>query len=110
MAHYAQINNSIVQQVLVMDNAWTEQEIQDWLTTNVSTDQWVQTSYNNNIRKQFAGIGMTYDEARDKFIIPQPYLSWVLDNNDDWQPPTPMPDDGTRYGWDEDTLTWTEIT
>ena len=53
---------------------------------------------------------MTYDEARDKFIIPQPYLSWVLDNNDDWQPPTPMPDDGTRYGWDEDTLTWTEIT
>ena len=48
MAHYAQINNSIVQQVLVMDNAWTEQEIQDWLTTNVSTDQWVQTSYNVN--------------------------------------------------------------
>ena len=108
MAHYAQINNNIVQQVLVMDNAWTDQEIQDWLTTNVSTDQWVQTSYNNNIRKQFAGIGFTFDAAKDKFINPQPYPSWALDSNDDWQAPTPMPDG--MHSWDEDTLTWTEIT
>ena len=78
MAHYAQINNNIVHQVLVMDNEWTEQEIQDWLTTNVSSDSWVQTSYNNNIRKQFAGIGMTYDAVKDKFIASQPFPSWAL--------------------------------
>ena len=109
MAHYAQINDNTVQQVLVMDNEWTEQEIQDWLTANVSTDPWVQTSYNNNIRKQFAGIGMTYDAAKDKFINPQPYPSWALDSNDDWQPPTAHPDDDKMYYWDEDSLAWIEI-
>ena len=109
MAHYAQINNNIVQQVLVMDNEWTEQEIQDWLTTNVSTDDWVQTSYNNNIRKQFAGIGFTFDAAKDKFINPQPYPSWALDSNDDWQAPTLMPVDNKMYEWDEDSLAWIEI-
>ena len=109
MAHYAQINNNIVQQVLVMDNEWTEQEIQDWLTANVSTDQWVQTSYNNTFRKQFAGIGFTYDDVKDKFINPQPYESWALDSNDDWQPPTAKPDDDKPYVWDEDNLSWVEF-
>jgi len=109
MAHYAQINNNIVHQVLVMDNEWTEQEIQDWLTPNVSSDSWVQTSYNNNIRKQFAGIGMTYDAVKDKFIASQPFPSWALDSNDDWQAPTPMPVDDKMYEWDEDTLAWVEI-
>ena len=109
MAHYAQINDNIVQQVLVMDNEWTEQEIQDWLTANVSTDQWVQTSYNNNIRKQFAGIGFTFDAVKDKFIQPQPYASWSLDSDDDWQPPTARPDDDKMYEWDEDSLAWIEI-
>ena len=109
MAHYAQINDNIVQQVLVMDNEWTEQEIQDWLTTNVSTDDWIQTSYNNNIRKQFAGIGFTFDAVKDKFIQPQPYASWSLDSDDDWQPPTARPDDDKMYEWDEDSLAWIEI-
>ena len=109
MAHYAQINNSIVQQVLVLDNSWTDAECQTWLTANVSSDTWVQTSYNNNIRKQFAGIGMTYDEARDKFIIPQPYASWALDSNDDWQAPTPYPDGDKVYEWDEDSLAGIEV-
>ena len=109
MAHYAQVNNNIVQQVLVMDNEWTEQEIQDWLTTNVSSDSWVQTSYNNNIRKQFAGICMTYDAVKDKFIASQPFPSWALDSNDDWQAPTPMPVDDKMYEWDEDSLAWVEI-
>ena len=109
MAHYAQINNNIVQQVLVLDNEWTDQECQDWLTANVSSDSWVQTSYNNNIRKQFAGIGMTYDAVKDKFIASQPFPSWALDSNDDWQAPTPMPVDDNNYSWDEDTLAWVEI-
>jgi hypothetical protein len=106
MAHYAQINDNIVQQVLVMDNEWTDQECQDWLTANVSTDDWVQTSYNNNIRKQFAGIGFTFDAVKDKFIQPQPYASWSLDSDDDWQPPTARPDDDKMYEWDEDSLAW----
>jgi len=106
MAHYAQVANGIVQQVLVMNNTWTDESCQDWLTANVSTDLWVQTSYNNNIRKQFAGIGMTYDEVKDKFINPQPYPSWSLDKNDDWQAPAPRPDDGQMYWWDEETLSW----
>jgi len=109
MAHYAQINNNIVQQVLVLDNEWTDQECQDWLTANVSTDDWVQTSYNNNIRKQFAGIGMTYDSTKDKFIAPQRFPSWALDSNDDWQPPTSMPDNVKKYEWDEDSLAWIEF-
>tara|TARA_R110002110_G_scaffold385557_1_gene597173 strand:+ start:667 stop:999 length:333 start_codon:yes stop_codon:yes gene_type:complete len=109
MAHYAQINDNIVQQVLVMDNAWTDTECQNWLTANVSSDVWIQTSYNNNIRKQFAGIGMTYDAVKDKFINPQPYASWALDSDDDWQPPTARPNDDKLYGWDEDSLAWIEV-
>ena len=109
MAHYAQINNNIVQQVLVMNNEWTDQECQDWLAANVSTDDWVQTSYNNNIRKQFAGIGYTYDAVKDKFIAPQPHASWALDSDDDWQAPTAKPDDDKMYSWDEDSLAWVEV-
>ena len=107
MAHYAQINNDIVQQVLVMDNVWTDQECQDWLAASVSTDDWVQTSYNNNIRKQYAGIGFTFDVVKDKFITPQPYPSWALDSNDDWQAPTMRPVLGFWY-WDEAALSWVE--
>ena len=110
MAHYAQINNNIVQQVLVMDNEWTDQECQDWLTANVSTDDWVQTSYNNNFRKQYAGVGYTYDKANDVFILPKPFASWTLDASFDWQPPTAMPDDDKKYNWNESTTTWDEIT
>tara|TARA_B110000285_G_scaffold228135_1_gene290596 strand:+ start:512 stop:844 length:333 start_codon:yes stop_codon:yes gene_type:complete len=109
MAHYAQINNNIVQQVLVMDNAWTDDECQTWLTDNVSSDTWIQTSYNNNIRKQYAVVGATFDAVKDIFISPQPYASWALDSNDDWQPPTAHPDDDKMYYWDEDSLAWIEI-
>ena len=65
---------------------------------------WVQTSYNNRIRKQFAGVGYTYDSNADVFIAPKPFESWTLDNNYDWQAPTPKPDGD--YYWDEDTQTW----
>jgi hypothetical protein len=82
-----------------------EQACIDWLQANVHADDWVKTSYNNNIRKQYAGVGFTYDSSKDKFISPQPYASWALDSSDDWQAPIAMPDDASddiRYTWDED--------
>ena len=69
---------------------------------------WVQTSYNHNFRKQYAGFGYTYDKTKDKFIAPQRFPSWVLDDNDDWQPPTAKPDDGKDYTWDEENKDWKE--
>lgn len=72
--------------------------------------EWRQTSYNNNFRKQYAGPGFTYDADADVFIAPQPYPSWTLDANHDWQAPTPYPSDGRIYEWDEDTLSWVEVT
>jgi hypothetical protein len=110
MAHYAQVNSDkVVVQVLVMDNEMEtnegEQACIDWLQTNVHADDWVQTSYNNKIRKQFAGTGFTYDKSKDIFIAPQPFASWSLDSSNDWQPPIAMPDDASddkMYVWDED--------
>jgi hypothetical protein len=110
MAHYAQINSdNVVVNVLVMDNDMEtndgEQACIDWLQANVHADDWVKTSYNNNIRKQYAGVGYTYDSSKDKFISPQPYASWALDSDDDWQAPIALPDDASAdkmYVWDED--------
>lgn len=70
---------------------------------------WKQTSYNGNFRKQYAGIGYTYDAASDVFVAPQPFPSWSLDANYDWQPPMPMPTDGQLYIWDEETIGWKVI-
>ena len=103
MSHFAEIDkDGIVQRVIVAE--------QDFINSGAVGDSfnWVQTSYNDNFRKQFAGIGFTYYKAKDKFIAPQPYPSWSLDSKDDWQPPTAMPDDGKRYAWDEDSKTWKE--
>jgi len=73
--------------------------------------KWVQTSYNNNFRKQYAGIGYTYDSVKNKFIAPQPYPSWLLDvDTAQWYAPTEMPDDGKRYTWDEKETIWVEVT
>ena len=105
MSHFAEIDsNGIVQRVIVAE--------QDFIDSGAVGDaaNWIQTSYNNNIRKQFAGIGFTYDAAKDKFITPQPYASWSLDANDDWQAPVARPEDGKMYTWDEDTTNWVEIT
>ena len=89
MSHFAEINNDgVVQRVIVAE--------QNFINSGAVGDSfnWVQTSYNNNFRKQFAGIGFTYDKAKDKFIAPKPFPSWSLDSNDDWQAPSAMPDDG----------------
>ena len=103
MSHFAEINkDGVVQRVIVSE--------QDFINSGAVGDSfnWVQTSYNHNFRKQFAGPGFTYDKAKDKFIAPQPYPSWALDDKDDWQPPTAYPDDGKRYDWDEDSKAWKE--
>lgn len=73
------------------------------------TGEWRQTSYNANFRKQYAGPGYSYDADADVFVAPQPYPSWTLDGNHDWQPPTPRPGEG-RWYWDEPTLSWVEAT
>jgi hypothetical protein len=110
MAHYAFLDeNNIVTQVIV---GIDETELIEGLDTeiwygNFRGQTCKRTSYNGNIRKQFAGIGFTYDAVNDVFIAPQPYPSWSLDENFDWQPPTPRPVEGLWY-WDEDSLSWLE--
>ena len=72
--------------------------------------KWVQTSFNGTIRKNYAGVGYTYDRVRDAFIAPQPYPSWTLvEETCQWQAPTPMPEDGKIYMWDETTLAWKKV-
>ena len=71
--------------------------------------EWRQTSYHGSFRKAYAGIGWRYDSAADVFIAPQPFPSWTLDANHDWQPPTPMPAEGGPWTWDEDALAWVEV-
>jgi len=104
MSHFAKIdNNNIVTEVIVAEK--------DFINSGQVGDEflWVQTSYNNNFRKQFAGIGATYDKTKDKFIKAQLYPSWTLDASDDWQPPVVYPDDGKEYRWNEATTNWVEI-
>jgi len=103
MSHFAEINsNGIVQRVIVAE--------QDFINSGLVGDSfnWIQTSYNNNFRKQFAGTGFTWDKTNEVFVTPKPYASWTLDGNHDWQPPTAMPDDGKKYIWNEGTTSWDE--
>jgi len=119
MAHFAELDGgNIVLRVCVVDNAHVPSDKhadgETWCT-NFWGGTWKQTSYNNNFRKAYAGIGDTYDAAKDKFIQPQPHASWALDGDDDWQPPITHPDDGKRYTWNEtlyqsdNTKGWVEI-
>ena len=114
MSHFAKVIDGIVTEVLVIE--------QDVIDTGLFGDPalWVQTSYNTlggqhpegrPLRKNYAGVGFTYDVARDAFIPPQPFASWTL--NEDtclWDAPSPYPDDGKPYRWDEDMLAWVEMT
>lgn len=107
MAHFAELNNqNQVVRVLVTDNNDANgDEGYTWIIETFG-GRWIKTSYNGNIRKQFAAIGFTYDEINDVFIAPKPYDSWVLDDNFDWQAPTPKP--GENYYWDGDVDDWVE--
>lgn len=124
MAHFAKVNSGIVEQVIV-----AEPEFFDTFV-DTTPGEWVQTSYNTHggvhydqstgqpsedqskaLRKNFAGIGYTYDSERDAFIPPSPYESWVLNEETClWEPPVPYPTDGKNYIWDEATQTWEQVT
>jgi len=111
MSHFAQVQNGIVTQVIVAE--------QDVIDSGLFGTGWVQTSYNTSgnqhpegrpLRKNYAGVGYTYDSTRDAFIPPKPYASWLLNETTClWDAPTPMPTDDKRYTWDEATISWAEV-
>jgi hypothetical protein len=118
MAHFAKIDeNNIVTQVVVVDNKDTadasgveKEHIGAAHLEKILGGVWKQTSYNGNIRKNYAGIGYSYDSQRDAFIPPKPFNSWVLNESTaQWEAPTPMPTDGKMYSWDEATTSWREV-
>tara|TARA_R110000787_G_scaffold176997_1_gene289056 strand:- start:349 stop:666 length:318 start_codon:yes stop_codon:yes gene_type:complete len=105
MAHYAKVSNSLVTQVIV-----AEAEFFDTFVDS-SPGEWIQTSYNGNFRKNYAGIGYTYDLTRDAFIPAKPYPSWTLvEDTCLWTAPIAYPDDGKIYEWNEGTTAWVEKT
>jgi hypothetical protein len=125
MAHYAEldINNKVIRvltacnQDIATHGGELSEEAANYFGTYTPFSEngvkWVQTSYNNNFRKQYAGIGYTFDSAKNKFIAPQPFASWSLDSNDDWQAPVAFPSvitygDNVRYfiSWDEAGQKW----
>ena len=121
MAHFAKLGTgNIVQKVIVVSNdiAITEQAGSDFINKLYNTrDVWKQTSYNNNIRKNFAGIGFQYDQIRDAFISPKPFKSWLLNENTcRWEAPIPSPssyrneqDKLVQFRWNENILNWEEF-
>ena len=103
MSHFAKLDSdNIVTEIIVAE--------QDFINSGAVGDSflWVQTSYNSNFRKQFAGIGYTYDKINDVFVQPQPFPSWTKNSSHDWEAPTAKPDDGKLYDWNEDTKEWDE--
>jgi hypothetical protein len=114
MAHYAKVNNGIVEQVIV-----AEKEFFDTFVDS-SPGTWLQTSYNTlanqhpegrPLRGNYAGIGYTYDATNDVFYAPQPYPSWILNNATwTWEAPVAMPTDGKAYKWNESITNWEEVT
>lgn len=118
MAHFAELDNdNIVQRVIVVsndclldENGQESEQLGRDFCERMLGGRWVQTSYNRNFRKHYAGPGFRYDSELDAFIPPQPFPSWTLDSDCVWQAPTPMPVDGPKtFYWDEQTLTWMEL-
>ena len=114
MAHYAQIDaNNVVTQVVVIDNKDTadafgveKEHIGAAFCERLFGGTWKQTSYNGNIRKNYAGIGYTYRADIDAFVAPKPFASWILNADAQWEAPVAMPTDGQMYTWDEATTSW----
>jgi hypothetical protein len=113
MAHFVKIVDNIVisgvvvhNNELLVDGVEVEAKGAEFCT-NLFGGTWIQTSFNNRIRKQFAGVGYSYNPSADVFIAPKPFASWTLDSNHDWQPPTPKPDG--EYLWNEAQLEWVVI-
>jgi len=117
MAHFAELNSSnVVLRVIVVAtedtsdaNGVEKEYIGAAFCERLLGGRWKQTSYNGNIRKNYAIIGSTYDEQRDAFIYPQPYASWALNEETcKWGAPTPYPTDGALYAWDESAQAWVQ--
>lgn len=114
MAHFAKVNNGIVEQVIVAEPKFFETFV------DTSPGTWIQTSYNTYgnshpegrpLRGNYAGIGYTYDAVNDVFYEPQPFASWTLNKSTWlWEAPTPVPTDGKKYIWNEETTSWIEVT
>ena len=113
MSHFAKVNQGIVEKVIVAEAEFFDTFVDD------SPGEWIQTSKNTHggqnpegtpLRKNYAGIGFTYDAERDAFIPPKPFDSWVLNEDTcQYDPPVEYPDDGKRYNWNEDTTSWDEV-
>jgi hypothetical protein len=108
MAHWAELNesNEVIRVIVGDNNDPNGDEGYQWILENLG-GHWVKTSYNGNIRKNYAGPGFRYDEALDAFIPPKPLDSWVLDEETcKWKPSIDMPNDGLNYFWNENSLAW----
>jgi len=104
MSYFAKVENEIVTKVIVAESSFFNKFVDD------SPGSWIETSTTGSIRKNFAGIGFTYDQTRDAFYAPQPYPSWVLDETTClWKAPIIYPDDGKVYNWNEATTNWVEV-
>ena len=110
MAKFAEVDgsNTVINVAVVHDDVVTDEQAGIDFLNDLYPDSgtWIQTS--STIRQRYAGVGYTYDADLDVFISPQPYPSWTLDENTDWQPPTSMPDGDICHFWDEDTTSWIE--
>jgi hypothetical protein len=116
MAHFAKLdeNNVVLQVIVINDNELIDENNQESESKGIQFlvawsgghTNWKQTSYNGNIRKNYAGIGFTYQADIDAFVPPQPFPSWTLNNQAQWQPPVPMPTNGKMHSWDEATVNW----
>jgi hypothetical protein len=114
MAHFAELDaNNVVQRVIVVANKDTAdangnevESIGVAFCQKLFGGTWVQTSYNGNKRKNYAGVGYTYNADIDAFVPPKPYTSWVLNEDAQWEAPVAMPDDGQMHSWDEDSQSW----
>ena len=109
MAHFARIdeNNTVISVLVIPDDQ--EHRGQEFLADELGLGgTWLQTYYNHKIRKQYAGIGYTYEPVADVFISPKKFPSWVLNSNYDWEPPTPIPNTTQLWTWNEETVSWDE--
>ena len=119
MAHFAQLdeNNLVTQVIVVHNNELLDNGVESeakgimFCQSLFGADtRWVQTSYNASIKKNYAGVGYTYDQQRDAFIAPKPFDSWVLNEDTcNWESPVPYPNDGKTYQWNEATTSWVEV-
>jgi hypothetical protein len=115
MAHFAELDeNNRVLRVIVVSNADNsnsngeeDESVGAAFCNRLLGGRWIQTSYNARIRKNYAGIGYTYNNELDAFVPPQPFSAWILNQETvQWEPPVPLPDDGQRYTWDNESVSW----